>query len=157
MYLATIFINLVVFTILSVFDIKHRIAPNYITIPYMLFGIGILFIDHTRIQYLLNTLEVSVILVILFIYSRLRGKNLTDMFGGGDVKVLIGFSLMSDFYTFNLSLITGTLIGIIWAKVNSKNSIPFIPFLSSGYVIALVVDFVIKQVRFGWYQVSSLL
>lgn len=149
MYLATVFINLVVFTILSVFDIKHRIAPNYITIPYILFGIGIIFIDHTRIQYLLNTLEVGVILVVLFIYSRIRRKDLTDMFGGGDVKVLIGFSLMSDFYTFNLSLIVGTLIGVIWAKVSSKNSVPFIPFLSGGYVITLIVDFVVKQVRFG--------
>lgn len=144
MHIAGLLVSLVVLVVLSIFDIRRGIAPNYITLPYILVGIVFILIDNSRFNYVFNTLELGFILVVLFAYSKIRGKSLNDMFGGGDIKVLIGLSLMNDFYTFNLSLMAGSLVGVVWARVNSRSSIPFIPFLSAGYIIALLIDFSVK-------------
>lgn len=134
-----IVINLVVLGVLSFFDIKYRVAPNYITIPYILLGVVGVIIGFSSVDWFLNLFELVLVLLVIFAYSKARRMEIFEVFGGGDVKTLIGFSFFNSFEVFSFSIIFGAIFGIVWGVLNKRRGIEFIPFLLIGYVVSIIV------------------
>ncbi|MCX8029830.1 MAG: A24 family peptidase [Brevinematales bacterium] len=138
MEIVQIVFNSVILVILSAFDIKTRTVPNYITVPYILLGFLFIILFPDNCLNLMNTFEFLIIVLVMFIYSKLRNFDFFDVFGGGDIKVVFGLSLMSSFEIFNISLIFGSLLGMLWGIVKRRKGIPFIPFLFLGYLVGVI-------------------
>lgn len=139
MFVYGIVINFIVLSILSFFDIKYKIAPNYVTVPYIVFGIlGVIF-GFSSDDWFLNLVELVVFLVVISFYSILKKKKLFEVFGGGDIKTLMGFSFFCSFEIFNLSIILGSILGIVWGVLNKREGVKFIPFILLGYVLGNII------------------
>lgn len=136
-------VNLVVLLVLSGFDIKYRIVPNYISIPYIVFAFIFLLLDNSKVIYVLSFLEALAIILVIWWYSKIKDVSMFDVFGGGDIKVLIGFSLMNDLQIFNLTILTGSVLGIVFSLLRKENGVPFVPFLFFGYIVSLIIKFFI--------------
>ncbi len=131
-------VNVFFLGILSIYDLKFRVAPNYISLPYVLVGFVSLFVFKNLFVFV-NVIELFLIFLVLFVYSKFRKMRLFDMFGGGDVKVLLGFSLINSFYVFNFSLVLSSIFGIMWGIIRKEKEIPFLFFLFLGYIVSYFV------------------
>ncbi|MFN4245722.1 MAG: prepilin peptidase [Brevinematia bacterium] len=147
--------NLIFLGVLSIYDLKYRIAPDYISLPYITLG----FINNIisrNLFILVNIIELMMIYLLLLVYSKVREKKFLEMFGGGDIKVLIGFSLMNSFHVFNFSLILGSIIGIAWGVLRKEKEVPFIVFLFAGYIISLFTILAIGLVDKDFFNYLNL-
>lgn len=73
--------------------------------------------------------------------------------GAGDVDILAGIGLMIGvpfiFYSFFYTLISASIISIIYVVIKKRYKgvlIPFIPFLSSGFIVCLVLEDVFLRI-----------
>ncbi|MGB9622163.1 MAG: prepilin peptidase, partial [Brevinematia bacterium] len=114
-------INILFLVILSIYDMLTWTIPNYLVLVYVLFAVVILVLSPQKFYNILGFLSFIFIMAILYIYSAIRKVNLSEMFGGGDIKVLFAFSLVAGGTGFIVSLAIGSLVGIFYgiiAKVN---------------------------------------
>ena len=126
--------------IVTVIDIKHKIIPDTITLPGIIFGM-------VAGSYLVGPRESLLGLIsggglFLFsseIYYRIRGR--VGM-GGGDIKfvaaigALLGLKqvLLVIFLSAFMGSVIG-LVGLVGKKLNTMSQIPFGPFLAVGTLI----------------------
>ncbi|MEN2998091.1 MAG: prepilin peptidase [Brevinematia bacterium] len=136
-------LNLLFLTLISAFDIKTHKAPNYLTLPYILLG-SILTVLGNFSRYI-NLIELALLILAIWLYSRIKRVEMLETFGGGDIKTLLGFSLANEFLAFNISLIVASMTGIFWAIASSKKGVPFVPFLLLGYAISLILTYTLLQ------------
>lgn len=94
----------------SIFDLKLRIIPNYITVPFLLGGCVYTFLNHGTkgIGYaIINTL----IILVIFGYGFVK-----KYMGGGDIKLLLALSFwmnLESMVLFTLAtLVAGAVISI---------------------------------------------
>ena len=150
--------------ICTITDCKYKKIPNLITFPFMLIGVGIL------IFYKTNNFESVQIFprIMLFIMIFILGA--TNLIGKGDIKLLMGVSLINSPIAICLSLATACLffiiyifiknpkeanekifVGLIEIKSNQKTTtnitmnknkaIPFVPYLLAGYLIIQILRY----------------
>lgn len=136
------FVFIATLMVITFIDIDHRIIPDLISLP----GIVFFFIASLTIPTISIKDSVIGILIgggILFIiaelYFRITGK---EGMGGGDVKLLAMMGALIGWqgvlFTIFASSLIGTIIGIMLMVIQGKNlklAIPFGPFLSIGAVI----------------------
>ena len=136
------FVFIAILMVITFIDIDHRIIPDLISLP----GIVFFFIASLTIPTISIKDSVIGILIgggILFIiaelYFRITGK---EGMGGGDVKLLAMIGALIGWqgvlFTIFASSLIGTIIGIMLMVIQRKNlklAIPFGPFLSIGAVI----------------------
>ena len=124
----------------AIIDIKHKIIPDTITLPGIIFGL-------VAGGYLVGIKESLLGLIsgggiFLFsseVYYRVRGR--VGM-GGGDIKFIAAvgalLGLKQVFLVIFLSAFIGSvvgLIGLIGKKLDAMSQIPFGPFLAVGTLI----------------------
>ena len=125
----------------AIIDIKHKIIPDTITLPGIIFGL-------VAGGYLVGLKESLLGLmsgggIFLFsseVYYRVRGR--VGM-GGGDIKFIavVGalLGLKQVFLVIFLSAFIGSVVGLVGLagkKLNAMSQIPFGPFLAVGTLIA---------------------
>ena len=125
---------------ISIIDIKHKIIPDRITLPGIIFGL-------IAGSYLIGLKESLLGLIsgggiFLFsseVYYRVRGR--VGM-GGGDIKFIAAvgalLGLKQVFLVIFLSAFMGSvvgLIGLVGKKINTTSQVPFGPFLAVGTLI----------------------
>jgi len=136
------FIFIATLLVITFIDIDHRIIPDLISLP----GIVFFFIASLTI----STISIidsfigilaggGILFAIAEIYWRITGK---EGMGGGDVKLLAMIGALIGWkgvlFTIFVSSLVGTIIGIIVMLIQGKNlklAIPFGPFLSIGAVV----------------------
>jgi leader peptidase (prepilin peptidase)/N-methyltransferase len=125
---------------ISIIDIKHKIIPDIITIPGILFGlIAGSYLVGLKDSSLGLIVGGSTFLIISEIYYRIRGR--VGM-GGGDIKfiaaagALLGIQqvILIIFISSFMGSFVG-LAGLAGKKFNALSQIPFGPFLSGGTLI----------------------
>ena len=126
---------------IAIIDIKHKIIPDIITLPGIVFGLA-------AGSYLVGLKDSSlgliagggIFLLISEIYYRVRGS--VGM-GGGDIKFIAAvgalLGLKQVFLVIFLSAFMGSMVGLVGLagkKINALSQIPFGPFLAGGTLIA---------------------
>ena len=122
-------------------DIKKLYIPN--TLNILLFILSIIF---KRFEF--NTIENSIIgmglypLPLLILYGYLSDLLGKEVFGFGDIKILmnfgyiLGYSNFFDIYIYYLiSFISASIIGVLFLlRREKRKEIPFSPFLIIGFL-----------------------
>ncbi|MCX4357875.1 MAG: A24 family peptidase [Oscillospiraceae bacterium] len=121
--------------IVSYMDIKTREIPNWISVIVAMTAI---------INFRLENLWGLIVAVIFFSVALATGK-----IGGGDVKLIAALSIVCGLWgSFALLLFAQISMLIFYAgncvfrKINGKaaeKSLPFVPFITFGYVMATIL------------------
>ncbi len=119
----------------SVMDIRTREIPNWISLGVLLAAF---------LNFNIQNLWGIIVAVIFFSVALATGK-----IGGGDVKLIAALSVVCGLWgSFALLLFAQTAMLIFYAgnyifcKINGKTaskSLPFVPFITFGYVLATVI------------------
>ncbi len=119
----------------SVMDIKTREIPNRISLGVLLAA----FLDFN-----IQNLWGIIVAVIFFSVALATGK-----IGGGDVKLIAALSIVCGLWgSFALLLFAQTAMLVFYAgnyilcKIHGKTAdkaLPFVPFITFGYVLATVI------------------
>ncbi len=119
----------------SVMDIKTREIPNWISLGVLL----AVFLDFN-----IQNLWGIIVAVIFFSVALATGK-----IGGGDVKLIAALSVVCGLWgSFALLLFAQTAmlvfygVSVIVQKLRGRTadkSLPFVPFITFGYVLATVI------------------
>jgi len=125
---------------ISIIDIKHKIIPDIITIPGILFGlIAGSYLVGLKDSSLGLLVGGSIFLIISEIYYHTRGRI---GMGGGDIKFIAAAGALLGVQQVVLivfiSSFMGSLVGLVGLtgkKINALSKIPFGPFLSGGTLI----------------------
>ncbi|MBL0690462.1 MAG: prepilin peptidase [Alphaproteobacteria bacterium] len=132
-------------------DIKERIIPDLLSIPFLISGIiasPILWHDIDRSEALLGA-SVGYILPIV-ILSTLRFRYKQGSFGGGDVKLLAGTGAWVGLTGLSFSVIASLFFVLLYflftpRKDNIKSylgtTIPYAPFLLLGILTFIVYSY----------------
>lgn len=123
---------------IAIIDILTMEIPDFLVGMFFLTGIAVCYIEGVWLAHIQGlALMVAVFIVPLMI---VKGG-----FGGGDVKFAgaIGFflGLHETIVALEIALVTGALYGIGYAVFKSKTlkvHIPFGPFLTLGFILALM-------------------
>lgn len=112
------------------FDHKSRIIPNYLTIPFIILGYFVSFVQKQYLNIILST----ILMLILFGYKKI---------GGGDTKLLGGIQLNLGNITIlgiNIPIIVSILTSAIIANIWKKNKkIALAPYILVGLLIEFIL------------------
>jgi leader peptidase (prepilin peptidase)/N-methyltransferase len=136
---AVYFIFISTLIVITFIDIDHRIIPDRITIPGILFFFIIAFAIPS-LSWLESLLGILIgggsLFAVAVLYHLLTRK---EGMGGGDIKLLAMIGALVGwkgvFFTIFVSSAVGTLVGLsimIATRQNLKLAVPFGPFLSIG-------------------------
>ena len=102
----------------SVFDVKSRRIPNFITMPAVLFGLAL----HLALggwRQLLSSLAAGLICAAIFLVFYLAGGM-----GAGDVKLILAVGCIAGLshvaYLLVLSALSGGVMAIVWAVARGQ-------------------------------------
>ncbi|MEJ5363101.1 MAG: prepilin peptidase [Spirochaetota bacterium] len=135
---------------IAIIDFLTMEIPNFLVWIFFITGIIVSFLDGQWLAHI----QGLVLMVIVFIVPLILVKG---GFGGGDVKFAgaIGFTLglHETIVALEIALVTGALYGIGYAVFKSKTlkaHIPFGPFLTLGFITALLFGKDIMQIYFSF-------
>lgn len=123
-------------------DIKEQKIPNPLVILAAVTGLGLwYFFRPPLLETVLGLLIMCLITCILFIWKK--------ALGAGDIKLLflIGFYQRIPFcaFTFLFASLSSLAFLFITRKKREKNGkIPFAPFLCGGYLIAVLLQWILS-------------
>ena len=126
-------------------DLRHRIVPDVVTLPGIVFGLGFALVS-PQVKLLDSFLGLFIgggVLYLLAILGELVFKK--ESMGGGDIKLaaMLGAFLgwQKLFLVFFLSAFLGSVVGILAihlsSRVKEQRTIPFGPFLALASVASL--------------------
>ena len=126
---------------ITIIDIKHKIIPDIITLPGIMFGLIVgSYLIGLRDSFIGLLVGGGTFLITSEIYYRMRGN--VGM-GGGDIKLIAAIGALLGWQKviliIFLSAFIGSLFGLaglIGKRLNSLSQIPFGPFLAGGTLIA---------------------
>lgn len=127
-----LFILTIILLISSIIDIKTRnvyLINNLIILILALFNINNDLIDH-----LLALVIPSVLLVIYLLDNTLIGL--------GDIEFLYVSSFYLGYQGTIIELFIASIVGIIYIFITNKEEIPFIPFLSIGFILSELISYI---------------
>ena len=126
---------------ITIIDIKHKIIPDIITLPGIMFGLMAgSYLIGLKDSFIGLLVGGGTFLITSEIYYRIRGN--VGM-GGGDIKLIAAIGALLGWQKviliIFLSAFIGSLVGLaglIGKRLNSLSQIPFGPFLAGGTLIA---------------------
>jgi len=124
----------------SIIDIQHKIIPDSITLPGIIF---VLIAGSYLIGLIASSLGLicggGILLLSSEVYYRVRGHI---GMGGGDIKLIAAvgalLGLQQVFLVIFLSAFMGSIVGLVGLagkKLNAMSQVPFGPFLAGGTLI----------------------
>ncbi len=127
--------------IITAIDIEHRIIPNIITLPGILFGLaGGIYLEGVWPAVIGLFCGSGLFLLIGEIYYKLRGEIGMGM---GDIKYIAGAGALlgwqKTFLVIFLAAFLGSIVGLagmLNQRLNGMSQIPFGPFLAAGTLVA---------------------
>jgi prepilin signal peptidase PulO-like enzyme (type II secretory pathway) len=138
LYSINLFILAGIAVCITIIDIKSLTIPDSLVITFVILSMYPILINYNIMDNVLGLLSLfAFFIVILLIFP--------GAFGGGDLKLgsaiglLLGFEM--SIVVLEVSLLSGAVIGIIYAFKTGKNlktKIPFAPFLTLGLIISIL-------------------
>ncbi|MCM1364985.1 MAG: A24 family peptidase [Faecalibacterium sp.] len=128
---------LAVFLFASVCDIKERKVEDYV--PIMLLLIGLINISPTIL--FSRAMAFAMSFALMFVIAVISNNEI----GGADVKFIPVCFFILGAAKGTLGLITGLLFSVVGTLIRNKvkksedKTLPLIPYLSVGYIIALAI------------------
>ena len=102
----------------SIFDVKSRRIPNFITMPAFLFGL-VLHLALGGWRQLLSSLAAGIICGLVFLVFYLAGGM-----GAGDVKLILAVGAIAGLshvaYLLVLTALSGGVMAIVWAMARGQ-------------------------------------
>ena len=137
-YACNIYILACIALCIAIIDVKTLTIPDSLVVAFVLFSAYPVLLNYNIKDNLFGMLALfAVFIVILLLFP--------GSFGGGDVKLASAIGLLSgleqSIVVLEVSLVTGALVGIIYAlktKKGLRTKIPFAPFLAVGLVVSLL-------------------
>ena len=137
-YMVCIFLASCFAIVIAHIDLRTMTVPGPLVVAFFISGLYPALTDHPALQGLYGFLVMFLFFVVILLLF-------PGSFGGGDIKYAsaMGFLLGTGMAVVALesALVIGAASGIIYARVSGKSlrtRIPFGPFLSAGYIIAVV-------------------
>ncbi len=136
---------------ISIIDLKTLTIPNSLVIAFVILSLYPIIMNNTFSDNLYGLLFMSLFFIIMLLIF-------PGSFGGGDVKyasaigILTGLEL--SIVALEAALISGSLIGIIYALKTKKGlriKIPFAPFLTIGVLTSLLYGRDIVLIYYGLF------
>lgn len=124
-------VTLAVCTTAAIYDLKTRLIPDWITIPYLLLGLAFSLAQHG--------LSALVIFIALFLLCEIVYR--LNVFGGGDLKLLLGIAffggLKFGFLVFYFSLLAALPLFLVYMlKEKSRTvSVPYAVAILAGVIL----------------------
>jgi len=123
---------------IAVVDIKSLMIPDSLVIAFVILSAYPIIMNYNIADNLLGLLALfSFFIIILLLFP--------GSFGGGDLKFGSAIGLMAglemSIIVLEVSLVSGAIIGILYALKTRKSlrtKIPFAPFLSLGLIVSLL-------------------
>jgi prepilin signal peptidase PulO-like enzyme (type II secretory pathway) len=123
---------------IAIIDVRTLTIPDSLVVAFVLFSVYPVLLNYNLKDNLLGMLALfAVFIVILLLFP--------GSFGGGDVKLASAIGLLSgleqSIVVLEVSLITGAVVGILYAlktKKGLRTKIPFAPFLAVGLIVSLL-------------------
>lgn len=114
-------ILIIILILASVYDLKYRIIPNYISLLVLLIGFL-----YGEIYFSGILISILILAICLFYQENYKG--------GGDIKLLGALGLVLGFYPISFIFILSDLLVIIFRKINKKIGkeileLPYAPFI----------------------------
>lgn len=129
--------------IIAVIDIKIRIIPNELVLTLIILGITFQTIIDFGFKNILGAI-ISMI-VIMIVFTAVAGFMGFGKVGAGDVKLAgaialaLGYPLIiTAVGIMAIVLLTYILLGLALKKIYLSTMLPLAPFLSAGYILALL-------------------
>ncbi len=123
---------------ISIIDIKSLTIPDSLVVTFVIFSIYPILLNYNIRDNIFGLLALFVFFIIILLIF-------PGSFGGGDLKLGSVIGLLSglemSIVVLEASLVSGAIIGVIYALKTGKNlktKIPFAPFLTLGLVISLL-------------------
>jgi len=114
---------------LSVYDYKHRIIPDIVVLPSILFLLLLRYINDTlSIEYFYATLFIVSVFILPIIFNM--------RFGGGDIRFGIFAAILLGFPNIALFLLFSAILHLLLLLILKKKEYPFAP---SMYIAAILV------------------
>jgi prepilin signal peptidase PulO-like enzyme (type II secretory pathway) len=137
-YAFNIYILACIAVCIAIIDVKTLTIPDSLVVAFVLISAYPVLLNYNITDSLLGMFTLfAVFIVILLLFP--------GSFGGGDVKLASAIGLLSgleqSIVVLEISLVTGALVGIIYAlktKKGLRTKIPFAPFLAVGLIISLL-------------------
>lgn len=125
--------NIVLIIILflaSVYDLKYRIIPNYISLLVLLIGFL-----YGEIYFSGILISILILAICLFYQENYKG--------GGDIKLLGALGLVLGVYPISFVFIFSDLLVLIFRKINEKRDkqileLPYAPFILISMIILYI-------------------
>jgi leader peptidase (prepilin peptidase)/N-methyltransferase len=140
-------------------DLQHKIIPDVISLPGILFGLGFSFFPTAGISPVDSLIGVvgggGFLFLVGAVFEKVTGR---EGMGGGDVKLLamigawMGWKALP--FIILISSLSGAILGGVFVAVSRqgvRSRIPFGPFLALG---ALVVLFFGEDIALWFYRVG---
>ena len=93
----------------------------------------------------------AALLALVLAMEKLMGR---EAMGGGDIKLLFVLALYLSWAELFLTLLTGCLLGLIWAALTggkAKTAMPFGPFLALGAMLTVCCGGPVLEWYFGLF------
>ncbi|SFR11750.1 A24 family peptidase [Desulfoscipio geothermicus] len=125
--------TIAVCAVASVYDLRLRIIPDWLTLPYLVLGLALSLARH-GLFYTLVVFAVGFLLCELFFRA--------NVFGGGDLKLFMGIALVDGvqfgFWVFFYSLIASLPLFAyyILKKKTWKVDVPYAVAIFAGLILA---------------------
>lgn len=123
--------------VITMIDLEHKIIPDRITLPGIVFG----FAAGSYLNDPLNSLTGFFVGGGLFIFLAVVSRG---GMGGGDIKFIAGVGALLGWKKVLLVIFLGSFLGSVYGlpllfvgKKNRKSQIPFGPFLAGGTALAI--------------------
>lgn len=142
-------IFLLVLCYLSAVDIRHRRVPNRVLIALIPFGLMSLLLsihNCTNVWYWVFDRLLAGLLFGGIFASLCMAARTSNSIGGGDIK-LIGVMCLVLGLRLTVATVMLALIGALirWCIIKTRHiqglHIPFVPYLTCGYVVACLLNF----------------
>ena len=149
-YAFSIFILIAIGITISLIDLKTLLIPNSLLLVFFIFSVYPVIINGAYLDNLYGMLFMTLFFIIILLIF-------PGSFGGGDVKfaaligVLMGLEL--SVLTLEAALVSGSIVGIIYAlktKKGFKNKIPFAPFLTFGLMLSIIYG---REIVLVYYRI----
>jgi prepilin signal peptidase PulO-like enzyme (type II secretory pathway) len=135
---------------ISIVDLKALIIPDSLVVVFILLSVYPILINYNFRDNLFGMIALFIIfLTILLIFP--------GSFGGGDVKFGAAIGLFSglemSIVVLEISLVSGAIIGTIYAltkRKSMKTKIPFAPFLTAGLIISMLYG---REILLVYYRI----
>jgi len=135
---------------ISLVDIKALIVPNSLVIAFIFLSAYPVLLNYSIKDNLFGMLLLLVVfLTIILIFP--------GSFGGGDVKFGAAIGLFSGLelaiVVLEISLVSGAVIGILYALIRKKTlktKIPFAPFLALGLIVSMLYG---REILLLYYRI----